>query len=160
VIAAKVAARRRNCDRYRVEWSPPMYIRGDGREHVEPSEATASAAANGSGVLEGVAMSRGEATGRARVVRGLEFIDRLEKGDVLVARGTDPGWTPAFPVLAGLVLETGGALAHGALLSREYGIPAVQVTDAMALIEDGATVRVDGTSGRVTVVETATPAEA
>jgi pyruvate,water dikinase len=76
----------------------------------------------------------------------------LAKGDILVTNATDPGWTPAFLLISGLVLETGGMLAHGSCISREYGIPAVQVTDAMSLIEDGSTIEVNGDTGEVRVL--------
>jgi pyruvate,water dikinase len=85
-------------------------------------------------------------------------LGRVRKGDILVTFSTDPGWTTIFLVLSGLVLETGGMLAHGSCISREYGIPAVQVTDAMSLIEDGSTIEVNGDTGEVRVL--AGPGEA
>jgi phosphoenolpyruvate synthase/pyruvate phosphate dikinase len=97
-------------------------------------------------------MSRGKARGRARIVPSLDRLGDVENGDILVARATDPGWTPCFALLAGLVLETGGALSHGALLSREYGLPAVQLPDAMRRLTDGATIEIDGELGTVTLV--------
>ena len=101
------------------------------------------------GILRGVGTSRGVVTGRARVIKSLAEIGAVEEGDILVCQATDPGWTPVFLVIAGLVLETGGLLAHGSCLSREYGLPAVQITDAMRIIEDGALITVDGALGTV-----------
>ena len=82
----------------------------------------------------------------------LREIGRLQKGEILVCNSTDPGWTPAFGLLSGLILEAGGMLSHGACLSREYGLPAVTLPNAMQKIPDGATISVDGNTGRVTVV--------
>jgi pyruvate,water dikinase len=150
LMRAKAAARRRNCERYRKEWMPPMYIRGNGTVFTEP--AARAAASDDRTRLQGKGMSRGSATGRARVLATLDELGRLERGDILVARGTDPGWTPAFIVLSGLVLETGGTLSHGACLAREYGVPAVQLADAMSRIADGTMVRVDGDTGEVAIL--------
>jgi pyruvate,water dikinase len=75
---------------------------------------------------------------------------RLEPGEVLVAPSTDPGWTPLFLTAGGLVMEMGGAMSHGAIVAREYGIPAVVgVPDATELINTGETISVDGTAGTV-----------
>jgi pyruvate,water dikinase len=75
---------------------------------------------------------------------------RLAPGEILVTRGTDPGWTPVFPLVSGLVLETGGQLSHGAIIAREYGVPAViNVPGALSTIKDGQIIEVDGTHGRV-----------
>ncbi|MCE7885479.1 MAG: hypothetical protein DYH08_16755 [Actinobacteria bacterium ATB1] len=71
-----------------------------------------------SGATEGVAAARGRATGPVRLVRTIEDLDAVEPGDILVAGNIDPGWTPVFPLLGGVVTETGGTLSHGALLAR------------------------------------------
>jgi pyruvate,water dikinase len=90
-------------------------------------------------------------TGRARVV--LEPTGaHLQPGEVLVAPSTDPGWTPLFLTAGGLVMEMGGANSHGAVVAREYGIPAVVgVPGATSRVETGREVTVDGTRGVVTV---------
>jgi pyruvate,water dikinase len=104
--------------------------------------------------LTGVGASRGTARGVARVVPDLARLSEVQAGDILIANNIDPGWTPVFPLLSGLVTETGGILSHGAILAREYGIPTVTgVTDAMRVIPSGATVEVDGNRGVVEVVE-------
>jgi phosphoenolpyruvate synthase/pyruvate phosphate dikinase len=103
--------------------------------------------------LRGVGTSRGLATGRARIVPNLSDIGRVEKGDILICNATDPGWAPVFMIIKGLVLETGGMLAHGACLSREYGLPAVQIAGAMRRIEDGAMISVNGATGEVIVLD-------
>jgi pyruvate,water dikinase len=123
---------------------------------VITSEGEVVTAAAGSavpdGALAGTAASAGVVEGRARVVRKLEG-SRLEKGEILVAPYTDPAWTPLFPLASGLVTEVGGLMTHGAVVAREYGIPAVVGVDgATEAIPDGALVRVNGTEGYVEVV--------
>jgi phosphoenolpyruvate synthase/pyruvate phosphate dikinase len=103
------------------------------------------------GALRGIGTSKGVTTGIARVVKTLADVGRLSSGDILVCNSTDPGWTPVFSVVSALVMETGGRLAHGALFSREYGLPAVQLTDAMQRIPDGAAITVDGNTGLITI---------
>jgi phosphohistidine swiveling domain-containing protein len=100
--------------------------------------------------LKGTGVSPGTVEGRACVVRSLDEIEALESGDVLVCPMTSPAWTPWLALIAGAVVETGGMLSHTAILAREYGIPCVtNARHATALIPHGATVRVDGTTGRV-----------
>ncbi len=97
-------------------------------------------------------MSAGTVEGRARVVADLSGA-ALEPGDVLVTAYTDPSWSPAFVTIAGLVTEVGGRMTHGAVVAREYGLPAVVgVEDATRLIRDGQRVRVDGGSGLVEIL--------
>ena len=111
------------------------------------------------GALLGLAVSAGTVEGRARVVLDLEHAD-FEPGDILVTTFTDPSWTPAFVTIAGLVTEVGGLMTHGAVIAREYGLPAVVgVQDATRLIEDGQRIRVDGTSGHVEVLADSAPRE-
>lgn len=101
-------------------------------------------------MLEGLPVSIGVATGPARVLRTLGDAHRLRPGDILVARATDPAWTPLFLNAHGLVLESGGMLAHGAVLARELRLPAVtQVREATRRVRDGQTITVDGRRGRV-----------
>ncbi|WP_307796224.1 rifamycin-inactivating phosphotransferase [Amycolatopsis sp. 195334CR] len=101
------------------------------------------------GALAGMAVSGGTVEGRARVV--LDMADaELEPGDILVTAYTDPSWTPLFVAIAGLVTEVGGLMTHGAVVAREYGLPAVVGVDqATRLIEDGQRIRVHGTEGYV-----------
>jgi rifampicin phosphotransferase len=104
------------------------------------------------GALGGSAASAGVVEGRARVVRKLEG-SKLEKGEILVAPYTDPAWTPLFPLASGLVTEVGGLMTHGAVVAREYGIPAVVGVDrATEAIPDGALIRVNGSEGYVVIV--------
>ena len=99
----------------------------------------------------GVAAAAGAAEGVACVLRTPHDGGRMRRGDVLVAPSTDPGWTPLFLRASAVVTETGGYLSHGAVVAREFGLPAVvNVRDAMRLIADGDRLRVDGESGVVT----------
>lgn len=101
------------------------------------------------GALAGNPVSAGTVEGRARVILKLEEA-KMDKGDILVAPYTDPAWTPLFPLAAGLVTEVGGLMTHGAVVAREYGIPAVVgVDNATKLIKDGQRIRVNGTEGYV-----------
>ena len=90
--------------------------------------------------------------GRARVVLDMTEAD-LEPGDILVTPHTDPSWTPLFVAIAGLVTEVGGLMTHGAVIAREYGLPAVVgVEHATQLIPDGQWIRVNGTGGYVEIL--------
>ena len=101
-------------------------------------------------VLRGAAGSRGRAEGIARVVRSVEELHRLQPGEILVCRSTTPPWTPAFASIAALVTDTGGVLAHGAIVAREYAIPAVMGTKVgTRVIQDGQRITVDGDAGTV-----------
>ena len=105
-----------------------------------------------SGALVGLAVSAGTVEGRARVVLDLAKAD-LEPGDILVTAFTDPSWTPLFVSIKGLVTEVGGLMTHGAVIAREYGLPAVVgVVNATRLIRDGQRIRVNGTDGHVEVL--------
>lgn len=102
-------------------------------------------------VLEGWAASPGRVQGPARILRDLAEAAALEPGDVIVARTTDPSWTPLFLVAGAIVLEEGGPLSHAAIVARELGLPAVlNVKGATRAIEEGALVEVDGDAGTVT----------
>ena len=126
----------------------PDIIRGgeellaEGREPVEVSE----------GQLGGLGASPGVATGVARVIRGPEEFGKLKNGEILVAPLTNPVWTPLFAIAGGVVTEVGGMLSHGAIVAREYGIPAVMgIPGATRLVEEGKMVRVDGNKGVVSL---------
>ncbi|QWF80973.1 rifamycin-inactivating phosphotransferase [Amycolatopsis sp. CA-230715] len=104
------------------------------------------------GALLGLPVSTGTVEGRARVVLDMADAD-LEAGDILVTAYTDPSWSPLFVTAAGLVTEVGGQMTHGAVVAREYGLPAVVgVPDATRLVEDGQRIRVDGTTGYVEIL--------
>jgi len=104
------------------------------------------------GALIGLAVSAGTIEGRARVILDIAEAD-LEAGDILVTAYTDPSWTPLFVAIKGLVTEVGGLMTHGAVIAREYGLPAVVgVVNATRLIRDGQRIRVHGTEGYIEVL--------
>ncbi|MFN8439240.1 MAG: phosphoenolpyruvate synthase [Caldilineaceae bacterium] len=104
------------------------------------------------GAIVGLAVSAGVVEGRARVILAMEDAD-LEEGDILVTPFTDPSWTPLFVSIKGLVAEVGGLMTHGAVIAREYGLPAVVgVDNATKLIQDGQRIRVHGTEGYVEIL--------
>ncbi len=104
------------------------------------------------GALPGLGVSSGEVEGRARVIRSIEDAV-MEKGDILVTSFTDPSWTPVFVSIAGLVTEVGGMMTHGAVITREYGLPAVVgVVGATGRIRDGDRIRVNGDEGYVEIL--------
>ena len=125
--------------------TPPRVLTSDG-------EAVAGAYRRDdlpAGALVGLPVSAGTIEGRARVILDMAKAD-LEPGDVLVTAYTDPSWTPLFVAIAGLVTEVGGLMTHGAVIAREYGLPAVVgVEHATRLIRDGQRIRVHGTDGYI-----------
>jgi len=104
------------------------------------------------GAIIGLPVSGGSAEGRARVILDLEDAN-LEEGDILVTTFTDPSWTPLFVSVKALVTEVGGLMTHGAVIAREYGLPAVVgVENATKLIKDGQRIRVNGSDGYVEIL--------
>jgi len=104
------------------------------------------------GALVGLPVSAGTIEGRARVILDMAEAD-LETGDILVTAYTDPSWTPVFVAITGLVTEVGGLMTHGAVIAREYGLPAVVgVEHATRLIRDGQRIRLNGTDGYVEIL--------
>jgi pyruvate,water dikinase len=103
-----------------------------------------------SGGWSGISVSPGTASGVARILRSPTDAAHLRQGDILVAPSTDPGWTPLFLRAAAIVMETGGYLSHGAIVAREYGIPAVaNLPGILNALRDGDSITVDGSAGRV-----------
>lgn len=109
--------------------------------------------AGAANVLQGVGASSGVVRGKARVIRDEHEFERLQAGEILVCRYTNPAWTPLFTLAAGVVTNTGGAVSHAAIVAREYGIPAVLgALGATERIADGQELLVDGNEGRVTLL--------
>jgi pyruvate,water dikinase len=126
---------------------PARVIDSRGKIYFPPAPA------GGDGALIGVPISPGVVQGRVKVLAHAAEKPLLP-GEILVARATDPGWTPLFINAAGIVLEIGGALQHGAVVAREYGIPCVSGVDgAASILRDGQLVEVDGSNGLVRVLE-------
>ncbi|WP_437817142.1 rifamycin-inactivating phosphotransferase [Sorangium sp. So ce1078] len=142
-----VSERKDEHERYR-KLTPPRVITSDG-EIVAGAYKRADLPA---GALVGLPVSSGVVEGRARVL--LDMADaELAEGDILVTAFTDPSWTPLFVSIQGLVTEVGGLMTHGAVIAREYGLPAVVgVEHATKLIRDGQRIRVHGTEGYVEIL--------
>jgi pyruvate,water dikinase len=135
----------------RDQFPPSMFMLRAGAA-LQPSVAPRAplAANGGSAILRGVPVSRGKVSGVARVVRDPSSGETLERGQILVASSTDPGWTPLFMLASGLILERGGLLSHGAIVAREMDIPAlVGVKDACARIPNGSSLLLDANNGLV-----------
>jgi pyruvate,water dikinase len=99
-----------------------------------------------------VAASAGQATGTARVVRSVNDLSEVQKDEILVCPMTEPSWSPIFSTIKAAVSDIGGIMSHSAIISREYGLPAVVGTGAgTTRIKTGDTITVDGTSGIVTI---------
>lgn len=144
----EVIHKRKNEHKLYEKLTPPRVITSDGeiitgkykRENL-PAE-----------VIVGLPVSSGVIEGRARVILNMEDAN-LEDGDILVTAFTDPGWTPLFVSIKGLVTEVGGLMTHGAVIAREYGLPAVVgVENATKLIKDGQRIRVHGTEGYIEIL--------
>ncbi len=143
-----IISKRKDEYKFYEKLSPPRVITSDGeivrgkykREDI-PMKA-----------IVGLPVSSGVIEGRARVILKIEDAD-LEDGDILVTPFTDPSWTPLFLSIKGLVTEIGGLMTHGAVIAREYGLPAVVgVENATRLIKDGQRIRVNGTDGYVEIL--------
>jgi pyruvate,water dikinase len=140
--------RRKDAFRSYQALTPPRVLTSEG-EAVTGSYRRADLPA---GALVGLAVSAGIIEGRARVILDMANAD-LEAGDILVTAFTDPSWTPLFVAIKGLVTEVGGLMTHGAVIAREYGLPAVVgVENATRLIRDGQRIRVHGTDGYVEIL--------
>ncbi|MDR6559373.1 pyruvate,water dikinase [Arthrobacter pascens] len=150
-LSGIVGSRRRQYDLELRRRHIPRLLLSDGTD-VEAALAP-TAEPPSEGVLTGTPASAGTATGRVRVI--LDPVGaHLEPGEILVAPSTDPGWTPLFLTAGALVMEMGGVISHGAVVAREYGIPAVVgVPDATTRLHTGAAVTVDGAAGTISLSE-------
>jgi pyruvate,water dikinase len=103
-------------------------------------------------LFKGIPASQGIFTAKIRVLNKIEDIQAVQKGEILVVPKTDPGWTPVFSKIGGLITETGGILSHGAVVSREYGVPSVtNITNACQLFKTGQIVTINGYNGSVII---------
>ena len=144
---AQVSERKAEFHLYR-DILPPKFLRGN----VEFDDTVIQS--KDSARIAGTSASPGVVSGTIRVVGRIEDLPQVREGEIMVTSNTDPGWTAIFPKLGGLITETGGILSHGAVVSREYGIPAVTaVKDATAIFRTGQTVTLDGNDGTIYIVE-------
>lgn len=135
---------------------PHLIERADFADHRECPTTTVPGTegghVTGAGAWNGFAVSAGMAQGPVRIVLSPEDAGELGQGYILVCPSTDPAWTPLFVSAAGLVLERGGMLSHGAVVAREMGVPAVVLPDATSLLQEAQVVVVDGRTGHVRAV--------
>jgi pyruvate,water dikinase len=146
-LRVKAAAARAEYEQEKTRRAVPRWMTSDGEAifgiQAEETEDT----------LTGLPVSAGTHEGRVRVILHPQGAE-LAPGEVLVCRGTDPAWTPLFLQAGALVMETGGAVSHGSIVAREYGLPAVAgVSGATERLKDGARVRVNGETGEVTLLD-------
>lgn len=128
--------------------APPDIIYGETPKFTEPVIESSS------NCITGIPVAAGKASGLVRLISNPNEGGRLQPGEVMVAPSTDPGWTPLFLKAGAVVMETGGFLSHGAIVAREYGIPAVaNISGVMSILKDGQEVLVDGDNGRVSLVD-------
>ncbi len=148
-VRQRIAQRRAEYDWNKAQTPPPVVA---GR--YDPQKHVASKTDTNIKVLKGIAVSPGVATGRARVITHPGDGQHVEAGEILVAPVTNPAWTPYFLPAAGVVMDMGGVLSHGAIIAREYGLPAVvNVGPASKIIQTGQTIHVDGDQGTVTILD-------
>ncbi|MCC2682441.1 MAG: phosphoenolpyruvate synthase [Nitrosospira multiformis] len=157
-IRARVSERKRLFEQWSQETVPDVLVEAsrystqDWQAHE--SGAVSATASNNSRRYQGIPTGTGLARGKARLLLHPSDGYKLQQGDILVASSTDPGWTPLFLRAAGLVVETGGYLSHGAIVAREFAIPAVvNLTGVLAELKDGDMVEVDGMNGVVRLLE-------
>ncbi|HXS38448.1 MAG TPA: phosphoenolpyruvate synthase [Flavipsychrobacter sp.] len=144
----QIISKRKDDHKFFEKLTPPRVITSDG-EIVTGKYNLENLPAN---AIVGLAVSSGVVEGRARVILNMEDAN-LEDGDILITTFTDPSWTPLFVSIKGLVTEVGGLMTHGAVIAREYGLPAViGVENATTLIKDGQRIRVNGTDGYVEIL--------
>jgi len=142
-----IAARRRNYEIEMHRRQIPRLLLSDGRAFYEGIQAEA-----GTGAILGSPVSPGSVEGFVRVVIDPHHAN-LQPGEIMVCPGTDPSWTPLFLTAAGLIMETGGMMTHGAVVAREYGIPAVVGVDrATQRLQTGMHVQLDGSSGQIVIL--------
>ncbi len=153
--AGLIAARRAAYQRERLRRQIPRLLLSDGRAFYD---GLTPGAADGS-AIHGSPVSPGSAEGRVCVVLDPRHAG-LQPGDILVCPGTDPSWTPLFLTAAGLVMEVGGMMTHGAVVAREYGIPAIVGVDrATRRLHSGQRIRINGSTGEIVLLDDEPPSE-
>jgi pyruvate,water dikinase len=148
-MRSAVKFRRLMYQAYRL-FDPPGELGGP--SHSESAEPVHEP--RGQLILKGTGCSAGRRSARARVIASISEFEALQPGEVLVTRSVDPSWTPLLGLVSGVIAEFGGQLSHGAVITREYGLPGVlNVPDATRIIKTGQLVQIDGTKGTVTIID-------
>jgi phosphoenolpyruvate synthase/pyruvate phosphate dikinase len=147
-LDTQIISKRKEGHKLHEKLNPPRVITSDG-EIITGSYKRENLPAD---AIIGLPVSAGIIEGRARVILNMEDAN-LEDGDILVTMFTDPSWTPLFVSIKGLVTEVGGLMTHGAVIAREYGLPAVVgVENATQLIKDGQRISINGTEGYIEIL--------
>ncbi|MDY6785477.1 MAG: glycerol-3-phosphate acyltransferase [Cyanobacteriota bacterium] len=147
-LSGRIQQRQQQLEKDRQLPGVPFVVYGD-----EPAMPSFPSPLSSSQRLQGIGASPGQVEGRVKIARSLQDIAAIDKGTILVVPYTDSGWSPLLARAGGLIAEVGGKLSHGAIVAREYGIPAVMdVHSATQLLRDGQQVRVDGGMGVVEVL--------
>lgn len=142
--------------RRRRRYPQQMKIQFPELSHGRPT-ATIAQSREASSSYRGTPVSRGVAEGKVRIVTSVDDARKLKPGEIMVASFTDIGWTPYYGIVGGLITELGGALSHGAVVAREYGLPLVSnIPDITSLLSDGQLIRMDGRDGSVAVLRDST----
>ncbi len=148
-IQLRIAERRANYQREHLRKQIPRVLLSDGTTYYEGVRAPEGQ----EGAIIGHPVSPGEVEGTARVIFD-PHSSQLAPGEILVCPGTDPAWTPLFLTASGLVMEVGGMMTHGSVVAREFGIPAVVgVHQATERIKTGQRLRVNGSTGEITLID-------
>jgi pyruvate,water dikinase len=141
-IQNKVTKRKEEFEAFR-KVEPPLLITKDGPKDAEVGE-----------ILKGVGGSPGRVSGNVKIISDISEFGAFKKGEILVAPTTNPSWTPLFLMASGVVTEVGGMLCHGAVVAREYGIPAVLgVRNACSTLKNGQKITIDGGKGMVYTIK-------
>lgn len=149
-IPETIAARKRELEKTFDMDLPECFVLEYGN-YFEPMQRAAAHLGDQSHMV-GAPVSRGKITGTARIILDPVNDNRLQPGDILITSTTDPGWTPLFRIAGGLILERGGVLSHGAIVAREFGIPAVVgIENATRIITDGCKISINGNTGEVQI---------
>jgi phosphohistidine swiveling domain-containing protein len=157
-LPALVEQRRARRERYQACELPKLWTGSPEPVFAEPARTDVAASPEDAGPIRGIGASPGAVEGRARVVPDAAHVDDLEPDEIMVCPFTDPGWASAFFLAAGLVIDLGGPMSHGAIIAREMGLPCVINTGSgTRRIQTGDLIRIDGERGTVDVLEPAAP---
>ena len=136
-----------------LETVPPLVYGNTPPQLLTPNLNNSKLKTQNSKLFQGIGASPGQFEGRVRVLRNLQSAPEIDRDTILVVPYTDSGWAPLLARVGGLIAEVGGRLSHGAIVAREYGIPAVMdIHNATRLLQDGQRVRIDGQKGTVEII--------
>ena len=132
------------------EWN--IYRKSEAPDIVYETGERITARLIASKILTGESLSYGRIKARARIIKSFNESSKLQKGEILITHHTDPGWTPLFSIVSGVVIEVGGLICHAAMVARELGLPAIVLPGAMSSIPDNVRIEIDADEGTVIVL--------